>query len=176
MRVRTGVIIVFCMGCMFAACSGNAGEMPEDFSLSFAWNTGSLPPKHRYEYVITIGPGEQGELDYTSGYGGPEDANRWTAPFSLTEQEMASLFQYLQVENMIRSNWNTGRGLIGGSTTSLIIQAYGKEYRVPSISELEDNDRSTAESAMDVIRGYVPESIWNEMEERQRMFEANYQD
>ena len=150
--------------------------MPDDFSLSFNWNTGALPPKYYYAYVITIGPGPQGEFEYISGYDSSIESNRWITSFSVSKDEIEELYTYLKNPNIFRTRWKTGRGLTGGSTTSLIITAYGKEYQIPSISELEDADRILVEEAMDLIRGYVPESIWEEMNDRQTQYEESYQD
>ena len=58
----------------------------------------------------------------------------------------------------------------------MIITAYGKEYQIPSISELEDADKLLVESAMDVICGYVPESVWEEMNDRQAQYEESFED
>ena len=57
--------------------------LPDDFGLNFDRDTGTLPPKHRYEYVITIDPGAQSEQDFIPGYRNPDDENRWAAPFDL---------------------------------------------------------------------------------------------
>ena len=133
--------------------------MPDDFGLSFDWNTGALPPKYHYAYVITIGPGPMGEFEYSSGYDSSGKSNRWIAPFTLSEDALEELHKYLENQDIFRTSWKTGRGLIGGSTTSLIITAYGKEYQTPNISELKDADKILVEEAMDMIRGYVPESI-----------------
>ena len=157
-------------------CGAKESQMPDDFGLSFNWNTGALPPKYHYAYVITIGPGPQGEFEYSSGYESSGKSNQWIAPFTLTKDELEELYLYLENQDAFRTSWKTGRGLIGGSTTSLIITAYRKEYQIPSISKLEDADKILVEEAMDVIRGYVPESIWEEMNDRQTRYEESYQD
>jgi len=159
-----------------AGCIAKNTSLPDDFSLSFAWDTGTLPPKHRYEYVITIGPGAQGELDFVPGYRSPEEENRWIARFEFSDDEIERLYASLQDTGVLRSKWNTERGLAGGSATSLIITAFGKEYQVPSTHKLKESDREMVEGELDVIRAYVPRSIWDEMDERQQQYEEEYSD
>ena len=157
-------------------CGAKDPQMPDDFSLSFDWNTGALPPKYHYGYLITIGPGPQGEFEYSSGYDSSGKSIRWISPFTLSKDTLEELYGYLINQDILRTSWKTGRGLISGSTTSLIITAYGKEYQIPSISELKDADKMLVEAAMDVIRGYVPELIWEEMSDCQTRYEESYQD
>jgi len=157
-------------------CGAKETQIPNDFSLSFDWNTGALPPKYHYSYVITIGSGAQGEFKYISGYDQSDDSNQWVTSFTLSKKELEKLYAYMEKQDIFRTSWNTGRGLIGGSTTSLIITAHGKEYQIPSISELKEVDKVLVEDVMDEIRGYVPDSIWEEMNDRQTRYEESYQD
>jgi len=158
------------------SCEAKELQMPDDFSLSFDWNIGALPPKYHYAYVITIGSGTQGEFEYVPGYDNSGESNGWITSFSLSKDALEELYGYLKNKDIFRTRWKTGRGLIGGSTTSLIITAYGKEYQIPSISELKDADRILVEEVMDMIRGYVPDSIWEEMNDRQTRYEESYED
>ena len=176
MRFVFSILLIIGTGIMTMGCGAKEPQVPDDFSLSFDWNTGALPPKYHYAYVITIGPGTQGEFEYSSGYDSSGKSNRWIAPFTLSEDALEELYRYLENQDIFRTSWKTGRGLIGGSTTNLIITANGKEYQIPSISELKDTDKILVESAMDNIRGYVPESIWEEMNDRQTRYEESYQD
>ena len=176
MRFVFSILLIIGTGIVAMSCGTKELQMPDDFSLSFDWNTGALPPKYHYAYVITIGPGAQGEFEYNSGYDSSGKSNRWIAPFTLSEDALEELYRYLKDQDIFRASWKTGRGLIGGSTTSLIITAYGKEYQIPSISELEGTDAIMVEAAMDEIRRYVPDSIWEEMNDRQTRYEESYQD
>ena len=176
MRFIFSIILIIGIGIIIMGCEANDLQMPDDFSLSFDWNTGALPPKYRYAYVITIGPGPQGEFEYISGYDSSNESNRWVTSFPLSKEKLGELYSYLENQDILRTRWNTGRGLIGGSTTSLILTAYGKEYQIPSINELKDADKILIEEVMDEIRGYVPDSIWDEMNNRQTRHEESYLD
>ena len=176
MRFIFSILIIIGTGIISMGCGAKESQIPDDFGLSFDWNTGALPPKYHYAYLITIGPDPQGEFEYSSGYDSSGKSNRWITHFTLSKDTAEELYTYLKNQDILRTSWKTGRGLIGGSTTSMIITANGKEYQIPSISELEDADKTLVEEAMDVIRGYVPDSIWEEMNDRQLKYEESYQD
>ena len=176
--MRACITIGFIVGLAVLAvgCGGKQPPMPEDFGLSFNWNTGALPPQYRYEYVITIGPGKQGEFDFVPGYEGAQGSERWVTPFEISSQELESLYTIFAENDLLRERWNTGRQLVGGSTTSLIVSVFGKEYQIPSISELEGEDKQLVEMAMDAICTVVPETIWKEMNNRQVQYENSFED
>ena len=157
-------------------CGAKEPQMPGDFSLSFDWNTGALPPKYYYTYNISIGPGALGKFSYTSSYDNSGESSQWIVPLTLSKDALEELYTYLEGKDIFRTGWKTGRGLVGGSTTSLIITAYKKEFQIPSISELEGVDKMLVEKVLDKIREYVPESVWEEMNDRQAQHEEGYED
>ena len=160
---------------LMVACTAAKVEMPDDFALTFSWNTGSLPPEHRYDYVITIGPGAQGEFDYVPGYGDENDENRWVTSFAVTEDDLKTLYAYFRDQGFFNTKWgNPDTERIGGSTTSLILTAFGKDHPVPSISALKEADLDKVTDAQDFIRQFVPEAVWAEMEARQDAFKASH--
>ena len=176
MRALFSIVIVSWLAMLTVGCGGEQPITPEDFGLSFYWNTGALPPQYRYEYVITIGPGLQGELDFIPGCESAQGSEQWATSFEISSEEQEEIYTFFTENDLLRTRWNTGRGLIGGSTTSLLLTAFGKEYQIPSISELETEDRQLVELAMDAVRGVVPETIWEEMNNRQAEYENNYKD
>ena len=165
------VIVSFLLIGSICACIPQDAQVPDDFALTFSWNTGTLPPQYRYDTVISIGPGLQGEFDYVPGYGGADDPNHWVASFEIVEADRQSLYTYLREKDFFSGEWKTEQGLIGGSTTAIIITAFGKDHHIPSISDLDGNARKKVEAAQDVIRSYVPVAIRAEMEARQKAFE-----
>ena len=155
------------------ACTFTPAQRPDDFSLSFSWNTGSLPPQYHYTYTITIDSGGKGEFTYQPGYE-QDEVDLWQITFTLTAQEMDNLYQYIAENELMRSSWKEGKKLLGGSGTSMRITADGKEYHVPSISEVTDDDRTTINAAMDYINNLVPKNIWDEMNARQQEYSESF--
>jgi hypothetical protein len=165
------------MAVLMTGCATTKAEMPDDFALTFSWNTGTLPPRYRYDYVITIGPGAQGEFDFVPGYGDENDANRWVTSFDVTQEDLRALYAYFRDQGFFDARWgNNDLERIGGSTTSLILTAFGKNHPVPSISALDGANLSKVEDAQDFIRQFVPDAVWDEMDFRQTAFEASQSD
>lgn len=177
MRKMAALFASFLLIVLMAGCATAAVEMPDDFSLTFSWNTGTLPPAYRYDYVISIGPGAQGEFDFVPGYGDENDSNRWVTSFDVTQEDLQSLYAYFSDQGYFDVRWR-GNDVerIGGSTTSLILTAFGKNHPVPSISALKGAELSKVEDAHDFIRFFVPDTVWEEMETRQAAFEASQLD
>lgn len=167
--------IFFLLFVSATACSASSNRHPSDMNLTFNWNTGSLPPQYHYSYTITIQPDGNGSLDYQPGYE-PDEATRWQTEFSLTGKQMDALYGYLIENDLLRTTWNLGEPLLGGSGTSLVVTADGKEYTVPSISELQPDDRKLMEAAIDTIKNLLPQSIWDELDARQEAYEAGFEE
>ena len=157
-----------------ACCSQKTSDVAQDFSLYFEWNTGSLPPQYTYTYTITLGPGTQGKLVYQPGY--EEDKlHHWEVDFSVSEQQMVDLYQYLDGQDMFNNKWNEGEPMEGSSGTTLILYNNGRQYNIPSISILDHNEVARVDAAMQAIRNLVPQTIWDEMDTRQKEYETNYE-
>lgn len=155
------------------SCGRLPEEYPSDFSLTLDWNTGALPPQYHYQYIIAIGPGPQADFAYQPGYDqGSELA--WATSFDITESNLQSLYTYLKDNNLMREKWQSGQPLLGGQGTSIRITAYGKQFQVPSVSAIRQSDRALVESAIEMIRSFVPKEIWDEMDARQSQYENAY--
>lgn len=158
---------------MLVSCNTKSPQTPDDFSLYFEWNTGSLPPQYTYTYAITLGPGTQGKLAYQPGYE-KDKLHHWEVDFSVSEQQMVDLYQYLDSQDMFRSNWEVGESMEGSSGTTLILNSHGRQYNIPSLSILDRSEYARVVAAMQAIRNLVPRAIWDEMDTRQTEYETNY--
>jgi hypothetical protein len=148
---------------------------PKDFSLVLEWDTGALPPEYHYQYTITIGPGPQGEFAYHPGYE-ENPSLAWITSFEVDENDLQSLYLYLKENNILRNRWETGQPLLGGQGTRVIIDAFDQRYIIPSISEVSTKERELVEQTIELIRTYLPEHIWTEMEQRQTDYESSFYD
>jgi len=157
-----------------ASCSTMPENYPDNFSLVLEWDTGALPPEYHYQYTIAIGPGLQGEFVYHPGYEANAD-NTWITTFSVSVDDLQSLYDYLRENDVLRKNWQKGMPLLGGQGTSIIITAFDQQYLVPSVSEVSQNERGLVEQTIEEIRSHVPAEVWTEMESKQSDYEQNYQ-
>jgi hypothetical protein len=173
MKNPSGILFLSILLIGAAACSGRANTRPEDFSLSLYWNTGALPPQYRYSYSINLQSTGQGIFEYQAGYEKDEE-HYWQADFSLSDNQMDTLYRYLLDNDLLRSDWQTGRPLMGGKGTGIDISANGENFSIPSVSELEQKERDVVQETIEAINELVPQEIWNEMDARQDAYENNY--
>ena len=176
MKINSLGVLLILLTSIFTACAAEPVQRPEDFSLTFGWNTGALPPQYFYSYTISVEPDGTGKLTYQPGYQLDNTENFWQTEFNLTNKQMDDLYQYLLDNDLLRSSWKEGEILLGSSGTSISITANGKEFLVPSISKLQQADRLLVNAAMDYIHSLVPQDIWDEMDARQQKYEAEFQE
>lgn len=158
-----------------SGCSVSPHEYPSDFHISLGWNTGALPPQYYYSYTIDIQSSGESILVYQAGYE-VDESLCWQTDFKLSEKQVDDLYTFLQKNDLLRSDWTEGQPLLGGSGTSIRITADGKEFLIPSISELEQADRRIVQKAIDTINQLVPQKIWDEMKNRQDAYEQSYEE
>ena len=171
--MKVQLVFLLMISILISACLKPSSQRPSDFSLTFEWDTGALPPQYHYAYVIRIQPGSQADFTYAAGYEPLTQPDAWQAKFNLSESQLDALYAYLLENDMLKSGWKTGQPLLGGSGTRILIQAQGTAYEIPSISILDKSQRQSVEELMDYIRALVPDTIWQEMEKRQAQHEAD---
>jgi hypothetical protein len=173
MKLIIWVLFTACLG--LTACARVQTTRPKDFSLILDWDTGALPPLYHYSYIISIGPNPAGRFTFQPGYAPENSGEMWETEFELQDTDLDVLYLTLIEKEALRSNWSTGEPLMGGQGSSIVITAGGKEYKVPSLSILTRSDREKVQALIEIIRGYVPTSIWDEMTVRQAEFEAGFE-
>ncbi|MDP2965526.1 MAG: hypothetical protein Q8N39_05730 [Pelolinea sp.] len=173
--MKSVIWAIFTVSLALNACARMPAARPDDFSLTLDWGTGALPPPFHYSYTIAIGPNLVGKFTYQPGYGPEDSVEIWKTDFNLESNDLDALYSTLAEKGMLCSSWSTGQPLLGGKSTSLIITASGKDYHVPSVSELTQSERDKVEAIIDTIRGYVPQAIWDEMNECQAEFEEGFE-
>ena len=149
---------------------------PEDLSIRFHWDTGTLPPQYNYYYIISAGPGLKGKFEYQAGYGLPPAPEAWVTDFAVTAGNMDELYSLLEENDFFRESWDKTEPSIGGSFSSMKITANGQSYEIPPDFELKSEDVQIINKIADFIKSLVPEKIWVEMERRQQEFEKSYED
>ena len=162
-----------CLG--LTACTRMQAARPEGFSVTLIWDTGALPPPYHYSYTIAIGSGLTGDFSFQPGYAPESNNELWETKFEIEVADLDALYQTLAEKGMLRSKWAAGQPLLGGQDTSLVIKAGIEEYVIPSVSILASQEREKVDEIIEIIRGIVPSSIWDEMDTRQAEFEAGFE-
>jgi len=130
-----------------------------DAVLEYHWNTGSIPPPDYYEYVITIGPGLQGEICLRPDY--PEsDPPSWKEPIAVSDEAYTLL---LNLARKCLASRAPEELHIGGSYETLRFS--GQDGQPANISVANAEGRQLA----DAMKDLVPQSTWQRLFDR---FEA----
>lgn len=154
--VLVGIIVL-------AACSPIAETRTDDFGLYYYWNTGALPPEYYYQYEIEIGPDGSGVLTYQKGYEENEEQSK-VFSFQVDVEQWDEFYSWLQTNRILRSNWKESEDVVvGGSTTSVKLQAAGLKYIIPSVSVLSQRERTTFYELEEQIEKLVPAEIWEQI-------------
>ncbi len=152
---------------------GKMKPQPADFSVSYEWRAGTMPPPYHYEYSIHIGPGEQGQIVYQPDYDF-EDVPRWTEPVTVTKQQLADLYEMVVDRKLLREDWgNVKDPPVGGSLQWAVITADGKTYEIPT--HLEGFKAEAAARLYDAVRALVPQETWEKLETQREQYVEEYQ-
>ena len=160
-----------------ASCSPNVevpATMPEDFSLTYHWQEGSLPPPYHYEYTITIQPDGQGQIEMIPDYVS-DQIPVWTEEFILSSAELDQLYETLLENNFFQTNWKAQSDPpIGGSSDSLVVTSRGREIEIPSfVLPAQQEAQSQIVAA---INSFVPATIWEELDLQREQYMEDHQD
>ncbi len=146
---------------------------PADFSVRYEWRAGTMPPPFHYEYSIRIGPGEHGQIVYRPDYES-ESVPTWTEEFTLTEQQLADLYDLVVDRKLLREKWRgTDNPPVGGSVEWAEITAGGKTYDIPR--HLQGFQEEAAGRLYEAVRGLVPQETWDKLEARRQQYVEEYQ-
>lgn len=132
---------------------------PDDFSFTYRWKMGSVPPPYYYEYTIRVNNDGSGDVsllpDYPENHPQKRSAslrlNKSTLVFLFEEMQSAGLFEKEFPE--VDSNW------FEGSRAALTVQAWGKDFHVPFAISSADNHR--LEPVFLAIQELIPPHLLN---------------
>lgn len=169
----TTTCLVFLLATLFACTAPKMpAERPDDFSITYHWDTGSLPPPYHYEINLTIpGPNSGGQLELLLGYSS-NDEPPLREDFEMSEQQLDELYQKLVDEGLFTRKWKeTNIPPMGAQVEWLTARAEGKEVYIPAYLASE-----SAQDAADMIyasmRSLIPDHLWIWVDENVREYEA----
>lgn len=147
--------------------------MPSDFSVSYEWRAGSMPPPYHYEYTVRIGPGAMGEIVYLPDYGSSKPPV-WTEAITVTNKQLDDLYKLVVDHKLLQEKWgNVEDAPVGGSVQWAEITSGGKTYKIPT--ELKGFQRSGADKLYEAVKALVPQETWNKMEALREQYQQEYQ-
>ena len=147
-------------------------QHPADFSVTYNWRAGSMPPPFHYEYTVTIGSDGEGRIEYTPDY--PSDkVPTWTETFFVSKAQMDDLYSEVVKRNLLRILWIEGERLVGGATEWAEIKSNGTEHKIPTF--LQAGDQASVQDFYATVKGLVPQETWDKLEAQRQTYVQEYQ-
>jgi hypothetical protein len=143
---------------------------PDPFEIRTHYDNGSLPPPHHFEYTISIGPTNSGQVAYHPGYPG-EGTPEWLYPFQVDGSALDDLFQLMLTQKMIQHKWHSAAGGdVGGARQWAEITCFRILTKIPPGLSAEDQEK--IDPIFQAIKALVPQAVWAGLDERQKRYEA----
>jgi hypothetical protein len=149
------------------------GQVPQDFSVTYEWRAGTMPPPHHYEYTVVVGADGKGSVIFRPDY--PSDkVPTWTETFAVGDEEIRGLYSLVVEKNMLRDNWRElDSPPVGGSVEWAEIRASSKEHRVPIA--LEVGDSTVAAELYEHVKSLVPQATWDKLMSQRDEYVREYE-
>jgi hypothetical protein len=141
---------------------------PDDFSLTYKWQEGSLPPPYHYEYTITVSSAGQGTIVMVPDY--PADGVPvWSETFTVEATQMDAFYQLVLTNELFENSWQQKTDPpVGGSSQSVVITAHSQEITIPTY--VIESQQEAANRIHSAIEALVPESIWAQLNAQREQY------
>lgn len=156
-----------------ASESNVKGIRPDDFSVLYEWQEGSLPPPHHYEYRIRLQSSGQGEVTMTPDYPSTE-VPVWTEFFTIHPDAVDEIYGLMVAQDLFTTVRQTQpQPLVGGSMESMLVTANKKTVKIPAFVISEQ--ASHMNNIYSAINELVPEAIWKRLNNLRGQYVREYQ-
>ena len=173
LRVSVFAILLFAalVGCLTPSATNSR---PDDFSITYQWQEGSLPPPFHYEYRITLQPTGQGEVvmipDYPS-----EQVPTWTETFTVQPVALDNLYQVMVDNGLFTHNWRAQENPpVGGSSQSMVVTAHGEQITIPAY--VMPGLETTVTEMYSAVTALVPPNAWATLDMQRQQYIQEHQD
>jgi hypothetical protein len=156
-----------CLVVLLVACStsnpltGKPDTRPDDFSVQYHWQEGSLPPPYHYEYTIRINATGEGQVEMIPDYPS-EQVPVWTEPFTVSQADLDKLFQTMADQGVFTRAWRAQDSPpVGGSSEWLTVTANGREIEIPAY--VLASQASAAAEVYSATKALAPQAVWDKL-------------
>lgn len=159
-------VLLITIGCSWRQASGKDIPMSNGpLRLVYTWNTGSIPPPDYYEYEISAGPGQTGEIRLCPDYPG-SGAPCWKESFKIATSSYKDLLRCLQ-QTAALQNGASSIPTVGGSYERLLIWREGHEPVDLAVAS------EYGRRAVEIIKGLVPKDSWHRLLNKLEAYREN---
>lgn len=131
---------------------------PNDFSIEYSWQSGSVPPPYYYEYTVTIHSDGRGWVtllpDYPQNHPQPRRAE-----FFIAQKDFQRLWETMHASGLFEHGWKPAQpgGPIGGEAACLTIRRGSEVIQVPYLLSMVDGLRFAP--VYEAIRDLAAETV-----------------
>lgn len=145
-------------------------KVPQDFSFTYNWHQGSMPPPYYYQYTIEVNQNGVGKLTYIPDYPmeGQSAPPSWTHEFELSLDKMNEIYRLSAGRGLHKKKW-TEWNKVGGAYSWMKIDIAGKEYEISG----DANENKKAKELFSTVYNLVDEKVWNEMRAKKKAYDGN---
>lgn len=148
-------------------------KRPDDFSVFYEWQEGSLPPPYHYEYQISLQSSGQGKITMIPDYpstGVPV----LTETFAIQTNSLDELYRLIITQCVLVTDWQTlSHPLVGGPLESMQVTAHGKQIKVPV--SLIPQQATLVKKIYSAVTALVPKAIWKKLSTLRAQYVREYQ-
>lgn len=158
-------------GCFFGAGAAGAAR-PQDFSIVYQLNPGSVPSPYYHEITINVAPSGKGEIQLVPDYPN-EGVPQWTESFDADAGQLDALYGLLEEESALTRNWQSPAPLkLGVPNETIRITAEGRQMEIPS--QVVKDQTQLRNRISKAIKALVPAPIWQELKNRHRTYSKEH--
>jgi hypothetical protein len=171
MRVQSVLAVLALAGLACAAFGRSTAPetRPNDFSVSYSYSIGPLPPEYYYAYALEIASDGQAQIAYSPTYPG-DDVPTFDAEFALDEAALDDLYADLRAGGAFDGRWSAvseGAAPVGGSVERLSITASGQRYDLP---EYDPNDDAGLSGLKSRVAAIIPAEVLADLEAQREQY------
>ncbi|GAB5534991.1 MAG: hypothetical protein Rubg2KO_12400 [Rubricoccaceae bacterium] len=156
---------------LFAPCSPSdttAAERPDDFTLHYQWDAGSLPPPYGYQVQVSVEADGSGTAQIQMNGGGPT----WSEPFRATAEQMDETYKAFCESGVYVTEWQEPDAVpVGGSSWRLRTSALGDRVVIPPYAT--SSPARSLDQVVDAVEEIVPRRIWQKLEAQRDTYMAD---
>lgn len=165
------VLLTLALALFATPCSPSdttASERPDDFTLRYQWDTGTLPPPYSHQVLVSVDADGSGTAQIQMN---GSNAPAWSETFRATAEQMDATYKAFCESGVFATAWqNPDTYPVGGSSWRLQATALGDLVVIPPYAV--STPARSLDRVVDAIEEIVPRRIWQTLEAQRNAYIA----
>jgi len=168
--IRTIVRLALACCGLITPLTAAAQNIPPDFTITYVWRSGSVPPPYHYQYQILLSASHGSRLVMVMNYPSIfDDLTKWKEVLYPSPTQLSKLFASIQDNDLSSTPWGVRDERpvqipSGGSACWITVVENSHGYSVPC-NTYEVNPKYADKQAefIRLIQGFVPDDAWKKL-------------